>query len=173
MHAPPPQEKSGSPILKIACFGCIALVILMVTCCGGSTYMALEMVKNSQPYKDGIATVAANPEVKEALGEPVQPSWLVGGSVQDQGASGMAQLVIPVSGPKGDGLLEVQANKSGGVWTNNSMTVTILETGKRIDLMPGGDSDEGDKTEASDGGAKTEDAKTSSSEDASAPDTDK
>jgi cytochrome oxidase complex assembly protein 1 len=167
----PPQEKSSSPILKIACFGCIALAILTVTCCGGSTWMAMSMVKNSPPYQDGVAMAASNPDVKKALGEPVVGDWWVGGSVQDQGATGFAQVVAPVSGPKGKGLLEVNANKAGGKWTINSAAITIFETGERIDLMPDDDASDDKKTTAE--GEKTEAEKTSSSEDVSAPDTDK
>jgi len=156
MNAPPPQQQKSSPILKIACFGCIAIVLLGVLGCVGITFAAVSMIKGSQPYKDGLAKATSDKRVGEALGEPVKAQWLAGGNFQDQGSSGTAELVVPLEGSKGEGVLNISATKSGGTWTVNRATVMIPATGKTIDLVSGGGEDGDAKTEGAGEGDKTE-----------------
>lgn len=147
MNAPPPEKKS--PLLKIACFGCIGLVLLSVLCCGGMTMGVLGMIKSSQPYKDGLAKATSDPRVQMAIGEPMEAAWYTGGNLQDNGATGVAQnILIPLSGPKGEGLVTVDAVKEGGTWKMTQARFLIIKPagGGTIDLMEG--EDEGDKTES-------------------------
>jgi hypothetical protein len=88
-------------------------------------------VKNSEVYKDAVAKAQASPEVKEALGEPIEPSSLVTGTV-DEGA-GQAVLLVPLTGPKGTGAMEAKASKQGGKWEFTTLRVTV--GGKEIDLL--------------------------------------
>jgi hypothetical protein len=50
------------------------------------------------------------------------------------GASGAADLAIPVKGPKGGASIFVQASKRLGVWHFDHMIVQVDATQKRIDL---------------------------------------
>tara|TARA_R110002072_G_scaffold34118_3_gene102488 strand:+ start:281 stop:808 length:528 start_codon:yes stop_codon:yes gene_type:complete len=164
MNAPPPQQQKSSPILKIACFGCIAIILLGVLGCVGITVGVVSMIKGSQPYKDGLAKATADKRVGEALGEPVKAQWLAGGQFNDAGNTGNAELVVPLEGPKGEGVLNISATKSGGKWTVNRATVLIPATGKTIDVVQGADGDEDAKTD------EAEDDKTEPAEEAPADD---
>ena len=50
-------------------------------------------------------------------------------------ASGRADLVIPLVGPKGAAVVEAAAEKRNGEWTFSRLTVEVPETGEKIDLL--------------------------------------
>jgi hypothetical protein len=50
------------------------------------------------------------------------------------GASGEANLSIPISGPKGKARIYLKAEKSLGRWNYSDLVVEIEKTGERIDL---------------------------------------
>src|SRR5450759_3647407 len=52
----------------------------------------------------------------ERLGQPIEASWFVRGTIGIGSASGKADLAIPVSGPRGRGTLYVLAEKIAGTW---------------------------------------------------------
>jgi hypothetical protein len=58
------------------------------------------------------------------------------GNTNVNGASGDADLSIPISGPKGKGTIFAVAKKSGGEWTYSKLNVKIDSTGETIDLGP-------------------------------------
>jgi hypothetical protein len=51
------------------------------------------------------------------------------------GASGEANLSIPIFGPNGKGTIYVAANKSLGRWKYSGLTVEITKTHQRINLL--------------------------------------
>src|SRR6266404_2068327 len=75
------------------------------------------------------------PAVIEALGSPITVGFLVSGNTNVNGASGEANLSIPVSGPKGKGTIYVAATKSLGRWNYSGLVLEIANTHQRIDLL--------------------------------------
>jgi hypothetical protein len=73
--------------------------------------------------------------VIEILGSPIKEGFLVSGNTNVNGASGEANLSIPVSGPKGKGTIYVAAAKSLGRWNYSGLIVEIAKTHQRIDLL--------------------------------------
>lgn len=71
----------------------------------------------------------------EALGSPVTEGLLVSGNTNVNGASGEANLAIPVSGPKGKGTVYVAAKKSLGRREYSGLVLEIANTHQRIDLL--------------------------------------
>ena len=51
--------------------------------------------------------------------------------------SGYADLVIPISGPKGEGTLYVEAEKARGQWYFTTLEVTVAGTNDSYDLLAG------------------------------------
>ena len=70
----------------------------------------------------------------EKLGKPIRMGMWVGGSINVTPADGRAELVMPISGPKGKGMLAVSAVKTAGEWHYKVMTVTV-EGGGRVNLL--------------------------------------
>ncbi len=83
-----------------------------------------------------LARAKTNQQVISALGSPITEGFTTWGNINVNGASGEADMSIPVSGPKGKGTVYVVGNKSAGEWTYSKMLVKIDSTGESIDLGP-------------------------------------
>lgn len=92
-------------------------------------------MKSTDVYKEALARTKANPAVIEALGSPITEGFLVSGNTNVNGASGEANLSIPVSGPNGKGTVYVAASKSLGRWNYSGLVVEIGKSHQRIDLL--------------------------------------
>ena len=68
------------------------------------------------------------------LGSPINDGMFLSGNTNVNGASGNADLAIPISGPKGKGTIYVAASKSAGRWSYTTLVAEIKRTGERIDL---------------------------------------
>jgi hypothetical protein len=82
-----------------------------------------------------LAKAKAEPAVIEALGSPIRDGLFVSGRTNLNGASGEANLAIPIYGPKGKGTLYVVAEKSVGFWNYSNLVVEVSRTKKRMDLL--------------------------------------
>ena len=105
--------------------GFVALIISMV----------FGMIKSSDAYKLAVQRAQASPAATAALGTPIQEGWFTMGNIKVNGPMGEANLQIPVSGPKGEGDLFVEARKSAGTWTFQTLVVQVDAGGQRIDLL--------------------------------------
>jgi len=92
-------------------------------------------VKSTDVYKDALARAKVHPAVIEALGSPITEGFLVSGNTNVNGASGEANLSIPIAGPKGKGTIYVAARKSLGHWNYSGLVIEIVSTHRRIDLL--------------------------------------
>ncbi len=115
--------------------GCFSIAMLFVVFVGSIVLIVFSAVKSSDVYKDALARAKAHPAVIEALGSPVTEGLLLSGSTNVNGASGEANLSIPVSGPKGKGTIYVAATKSLGRWNYSGLVLEIARTHQRIDLL--------------------------------------
>jgi hypothetical protein len=111
------------------------MLILFVAFVGSVVLIVFSAVKSTDVYKDALARAKAHPSVIEALGSPIKEGFLVSGNTNVNGASGEANLSIPISGPKGKGTVYVAANKSLGRWNYSGLIVEIEKTHQRIDLL--------------------------------------
>jgi len=92
-------------------------------------------MKSTDVYKGALTRAQAHPSVIEALGAPIKEGFLVSGNTNVNGASGEANLSIPISGPNGKATIYVAANKSLGRWNYSGLIVEITKTHQRIDLL--------------------------------------
>ncbi len=115
--------------------GCFTVLILFAAFITLIVMIVFSAMKSSDVYKDALAQAKAEPAVIEALGSPIKDGMFVSGSTNVNGASGEANLAIPIYGPKGEGTLYVVAEKSVGAWKYSSLVVEVKKTKKRIDLL--------------------------------------
>ena len=130
---PPVKKRRIWPWIVIP-VGCLSVLLV---CCGGFAMLSvgvMSALKSSDPYRIGLERVKANEEVKEALGEPVNPSFVVQGNINLKNNDGEADISFPVSGPKGAGQVHVQGTKTNGVWRYDEISITLENEGKTIDL---------------------------------------
>jgi amino acid transporter len=134
---PEPIKKSWlerNPLWKIP-LGCLTLFVLIAAF--GIILMTVitSSFRQSDVYKLAIAQATANPQVREQIGEPIKPDWLISGELNVSGSSGKANLVIPISGPHGRGSIQAVAQKSGGVWRFTFLQVDVVNQSTGIDLL--------------------------------------
>jgi hypothetical protein len=134
---PEPMQKSWlerRPLWKIP-LGCLTLLLLI----GVSVLVLLTVVtasfRNSDVYKLALAKASENSQVRELIGEPIRPGWLISGQMNVSGSTGNANLLIPVSGPRGKGAIRAVARKSAGVWLFTCLQFTIEGQPASIDLL--------------------------------------
>ncbi len=113
----------------------LALILMCVSCAALLMTTVFGAIKSSDVYKQALTQAQVNPEVIAALGEPVEPGFLVSGSVETSGQAGQADLSIPLSGPQASGTLYVSAVKEAGEWQFNRLEVVVEDSGERIDLL--------------------------------------
>ena len=115
--------------------GCFSMAVLFVVFVGSVVLIVFSAVKSTEVYKDALARAKAHPAVIEAVGSPVTEGFLVSGNTNVNGASGEANLSIPIAGPKGKGTIYVAARKSLGQWKYSGLVFEIAKTRQRIDLL--------------------------------------
>jgi hypothetical protein len=118
--------------------GCFSILILFVAFVGAIALIVFGALKSTDVYKGALARARVNSVVIEVLGSPITEGFLISGNTNVNGASGEANLSIPISGPKGKGTIYVAANKSLGRWNYTGLVVEIAKTHQRIDLLQGG-----------------------------------
>jgi hypothetical protein len=115
--------------------GCFSILVLFVAFVGSIALIVFSAMKSTDVYKEALARAEAHPSVIEALGSPIKEGFLVSGNTNVNGASGEANLSIPISGPNGKGTIYVAASKSLGRWNYSGLVVEIAKTHQRIDLL--------------------------------------
>jgi hypothetical protein len=94
------------------------------------------MMKSSDAYQQALREAKSNPAVVQALGEPIEEGWLTMGDISVNGPTGEANLQIPISGPKGQGDIYLEATKSAGQWNYSTLLVRVDGSDQAIDLLP-------------------------------------
>lgn len=112
-----------APIL--ACGGFIGILVTVI----------FSVMKGSVAYTESVAAVRADPAVVAALGTPIEEG-LPRGNIEVNGATGYADLAIPISGPRGDGTIYVSAEKRRGQWHFTTLQVQTDDQ-QWFDLLAG------------------------------------
>src|SRR5206468_9677370 len=116
--------------------GCFSMLMLFVIFVGSVALIVFSAMKSTDVYRGALTRAQAHPSVIEALGSPIKEGFLLSGSTNVNGASGEANLSIPISGPNGKGIIYVAATKSLGRWNYSGLIVEITKTHQRTDLPP-------------------------------------
>ena len=140
MTYPTSQEKSWWQKNWLWAVGGGCLVsLLFLMCFGGFFAMifstATGTFKSSEVYQQAMQMATTNPQVVQALGEPIEPGFMPSGSINISGPSGNADLAIPISGPQGSGTIYLVATKEAGRWNFSLLEVEIKEQSERINLL--------------------------------------
>ena len=93
-------------------------------------------IEDSQPYEYALEKINADEDLINALGSPIEKDGMVQGSWNYTNGKKSANMVVPISGPKGSGTLFVEATGEDDDWTydvirveiGDSETFNIIET---------------------------------------------
>jgi hypothetical protein len=114
--------------------GCLSVIAAFVVFLAGIVFVVFGFLRSSDVYQYALERASSNAAVIEALGEPVAPGWYLMGSIEVQGASGQADISIPIAGPRGNGTIFASARKTAGRWDYQVLEVEIEGREERIDL---------------------------------------
>jgi len=118
----------------------LAICCLLVLCAGlvaGSIGAVFSMIRQADVYQIALEQLRTNPQAKQALGEPIQPGWIISGSINIDEHGGSADFATAVSGPKASGMLYVVAEKPrpGATWQFDRLVLEVDGSGQSIDLL--------------------------------------
>jgi amino acid transporter len=132
---PEPLKKSWlerNPLWKIP-LGCLILLLLL----GLVGFVLIALIsgtfRHSDVYKTAMAEAAANAQVQERIGQPIESGWFIFGALHLNGSTGDANFSIPISG-RGRGQIRVVAYKAG-VWRFTFLQVYVEGQMGSIDLL--------------------------------------
>jgi hypothetical protein len=117
--------------------GCLTLIGLVVGFVALIVMVVFGTMKSSDVYKDSLRRAQNDPAVIAALGSPVEDGWFMTGKTEVNGSSGQADLMVPISGPKGKAKLYIVAEKAEGKWNYSKLVVVTDEGEKRLDMLSG------------------------------------
>ncbi len=115
--------------------GCLTIVLLFFIFIGALFVGISSIVKGMDVYKYPMKLANQNEEITELLGSPIESAFMMQGNVSTKGDSGIADLLIPVKGPKGTGTIYVSAEKKLGHWEYITLEITIKSTSEKINLI--------------------------------------
>jgi hypothetical protein len=92
---------------------------------GGILALVFGLLKSSEPYKHSVQVATSDPRVQAKLGAPVKPGWMFGGSIREVNDDGTANLNIDLVGAANKGTLYVEAKKTAGTWSYQTLTVKV------------------------------------------------
>lgn len=124
--------KWAAPAGCLALFscGCLGFVVMGI----GAAGAGIAAVAKAAPMDEAIQAATADPEVRRALGTPIQAGWQRQISVNSNNGRGHATMSIPLDGPTADGVLHAEADKDGETW-NFSRLVVEVPGSHDIDLL--------------------------------------
>lgn len=122
----PPQKKKRGWMFWTG-IGCVAMVFLCGGFGGGILLIVRGALTQSTPYTKAVETASKDPRVIAALGSPLTTGFMPTGNVAKSDGANSASFRIDLSGPKGSGVLEVEAE--GADW---GFTVLELQSGSTV-----------------------------------------
>lgn len=109
--------------VPVGCLGIIASCICVGAIAG---FMGFNAVKNNAAYLQALTIAMGDDEVQATLGAPIDPgTFPQESSVKYDNGRGTARFAMPLKGSKAEGLLRVEAIKTGEEWQYQVLQVDV------------------------------------------------
>lgn len=118
--------------------GCLSVVALGLAFVAVIFTIIMGSIKSSDAFKMAMAWARQDTRVQQKLGTPLEAGWFVSGNIEVSGATGKANLAIPIHGPRGKGKLYADGTKTAGQWRFSTLIFEDERDGSRIDLLDSG-----------------------------------
>lgn len=115
--------------------GCLGVIIFIIVLTTTMVANLTGFFKDSVPYEVGMENLIKNEFAIEALGEPIEANGMFQGNIRYSDEEGVADLKVPVKGPKGEASLLIIATMTDDVWTYQTMKVSFEDSDETIDLL--------------------------------------
>lgn len=127
-----PKSKTGCLLWGVG-GGCLFAILACAGLAGIGVVGLFAAIKMSEPYTESLQRAQASDEVAGKVGQPIEPGFMVQGNINFRNNDGDANLSYAITGPDGEGTVNVSAEKTDGVWEYDVMNVTTND-GTVIDL---------------------------------------
>ena len=121
------------PTILISAFLLFALFVFAVYS------LAHSVIAHSYPYRVAIERAERSSEVAAEIGTPLHVGFFGSGQLNYLGSNAVANLEIPISGPRGRGEIIVEAKKTAGRWTFQTLEVHVKGRPDPIPLLQPGE----------------------------------
>jgi len=115
--------------------GCLTIIILFFVFLGSVIFGVSKVISNSTPYEDAISRAQEDEYIIQLLGEPIEKNGIVQGEISIENGTGLANISIPIKGPKGEAKVYVVGTKEHDEWTYSELYVVPEETNEQVDLL--------------------------------------
>lgn len=115
--------------------GCLTLIIIFVGFIGTIIFGVTKAISGTEPYQNSLSKAQQNEQVIELLGEPIETTSIMQGSISYSNGDGSADIRIPIKGPKGEATIYVVGEKRYDEWTYSEMEVRIDQNNEVINLL--------------------------------------
>jgi hypothetical protein len=113
--------------------GALAVVAVSVSVGAIAFFAVVAGIKSSDAYQLARQRVTSDPQVQALLGTPIE-SGFPQGSIESTPTNGKAQIRFSVEGPRGEGMVYVDAIKDMGRWNFNKVELELDGQAERISL---------------------------------------
>lgn len=134
MDTPPERSWFGRNWKWLLPAGCLLPFVMVGGCISILVVGVFGALKASDAYTKSLEIVRADEQVKDVLGAPLEPSFLVSGNIHVSNQGGNADVHYDVTGPKGKGTVHAVAVKKRGEWTFKSLIVDS-PNGEKINVL--------------------------------------
>jgi Cytochrome oxidase complex assembly protein 1 len=94
-------------------------------------------IMKGDAYKLSLIEVSKSEVVLERVGSPIEPGYMVLGTISFSNSGGGAVLQYSIKGSRSSGKVHVQANEEKGVWALERVVVVLEPDNEKI-LIVGG-----------------------------------
>lgn len=105
--------------------GCLSFIVIIVIAVGSIFYGVSSAIEDSQPYEYALEKINTDEDLINALGSPIVKNGIMSSSWNYDNGKKSSTMAIPISGPKGEGTLFVEATGEGDDWIYNVIRVEI------------------------------------------------
>lgn len=120
--------------LPLTCLGCLGIP---AACVGGCVWLGVSTVKDSMhtPIAEAVEAAALEPAIVEALGEPIEMSWVgITGNMDTDWEGSRSDFSLPIQGPRGKAMLHIEASRTGEEWIYDRLEAELDGRDETIDL---------------------------------------
>ncbi|GAA0872559.1 hypothetical protein GCM10009117_17060 [Gangjinia marincola] len=113
--------------------GCLTVIIAGIVLFGSLIFGAMNMMSDSEVVQQALEKVNQDEIALELFGAPIEING-VGGNFSYISKNGVntAKITCPISGPKAEGQMQIDAIKKGEVWEYTTLKISTEES--EVDL---------------------------------------
>ncbi len=105
--------------------GCFTLIIGAIIIFSSIYFGVSNIMKESQPYEYALELINKDEQLIEVLGSPIKKHGMFQGNISWVNGNKVAKIAVPISGPKGEGKLYIDATGKDDTWIYHEIRVEV------------------------------------------------